>query len=157
MGDIIISALIGLVGACNNNPKTSKTDCVVIKALAFPLIAPEYTDGALREIVGSIYEEKKIISPGCAQCVCPCGNTSDYDMSRIYDAEENVREAKLQILTELRELAAFVYRNPENTEVDNSFFFKALSYVSYDLDAADLHELLDEAKAMKQKIRRDTE
>ena len=33
----IISALIGLVGACNNNPKTENTDHVIIKALAFAL------------------------------------------------------------------------------------------------------------------------
>ena len=33
----IISALIGLIGACNNNPKTENTDRIVIKALAFPM------------------------------------------------------------------------------------------------------------------------
>lgn len=37
----IISALIGLTGACNNNPKTENTDHVVIKALAFPVVWPE--------------------------------------------------------------------------------------------------------------------
>lgn len=157
MEDKTISALVGLVGACNNNPKTPATDSVVVKALAFPLLCPKYTDDALQGIIDSIYEEKDIIAPGCAQCKTPCGNTYDYDMSRIYDAEENVRKVKLQILAVLRELAAYVYRNPESIEIDNGFFFKALSYVSYDLDAADLHELLDEAEAMKLKTGRDTE
>lgn len=45
--DKIISALIGLVGACSNNPKTAGTDSLVIKALAFPLLCPEYDDKAL--------------------------------------------------------------------------------------------------------------
>lgn len=57
--DRIISALIGLVGACGNNPKTADTDSLIIRALAFPLLCPEYDDRALREIVDGIYAEKK--------------------------------------------------------------------------------------------------
>lgn len=64
--DRVISALIGLVGACNNNPKTADTDSLVIKALAFLLLCPEYDDEALREIVEDIYSEKKAVAPGCA-------------------------------------------------------------------------------------------
>ena len=36
--------MIGLVGACNNNPKTAATDGLVIDALALPLLCPEYDD-----------------------------------------------------------------------------------------------------------------
>lgn len=43
--DKVISALIGLAGACNNNPKKADTDSLIIKALAFPLICLEYDDG----------------------------------------------------------------------------------------------------------------
>lgn len=56
--DKIISALIGLVGACSNNPKTDNTDRLVIKALAFPLLCPEHDDKSLREIADSIHTEK---------------------------------------------------------------------------------------------------
>lgn len=43
-----------MVGACSNNLKTAGTDSLVIKALAFPLLCPEYDGKALREIVDDI-------------------------------------------------------------------------------------------------------
>lgn len=93
--DIIISALVGLAGACSSNPKTADTDSLVIKALAFPLLHPGYDDKALREIVDDIHSEKNSVAPGCAMCTAPCGNTSDYDMRRIYEADDGIRRAKL--------------------------------------------------------------
>lgn len=154
--DQIISALIGLVGACNNNPKTTDTDDLVIKALAFPLICPEYDDMALQEMVNDIYSEKNSVAPGCAMCTAPCGNTSDYDMRRIYEADGEIRKAKLQILGKLHELAAYAYRNRQSGMppcTDNEFFYKALSYVSYDMDVTDLLGLLDDAENMERAIK----
>lgn len=145
--DKIISALIGLVGACNNNPKTDSTDSLVIKTLAFPLLYPDYDDKALRDIVGDIHSEKNSVAPGCAVCTAPCGNTSDYDMHRIYEADEGICKVKLQILQKLQELAAYACRNQEsgrNLYIDYEIFYKALSYVSYDMDEAGLIGLLDE-------------
>ena len=157
MEDKIISALVGLVGACNNNTKTPNTDSVVIKTLAFPLLCPEYTAADLRETIDSICAEKNVIAPDCAQCQMPCGNTSDYDMGRIYDAEDAVRKAKLQILAVLQKLAEYACRQPDNVPFDIEFFYKGLAYVSYDLDEAVLLELLNEAEAMEREIRRDAE
>ena len=147
--DKIISALFGLVGACNNNLKTADTDSLVIKALAFPLLCPGYDDKALREMVDDIHSEKNLVAPGCAVCTAPCGNTSDYDMRRIYEAADVIRKTKLQILEEIQRLAAYVCCNQEsegNLCLDSRLFYKALSYVSYDMDEADLLELLDEVK-----------
>lgn len=152
----IISALIGLVGACNSNPKTTDTDDLVIKALAFPLICPEYDDGTLQKMIDNIYSEKNAVAPGCAMCTAPCGNTSDYDMRRIYEADDEIRKLKLQILEKLPELAAYAYRNRQfgiPSYIDNVFFYKALSYVSYDMDAADLLGLLEEAENMERAIK----
>ena len=58
MEDKIISALIGLVGACGNNPKTENTDRLVIKALATMQDA-----NAAKDMIGEIREEKNRISP----------------------------------------------------------------------------------------------
>lgn len=149
--DRIISALIGLVGACSNNPKTDSTDELVIKALAFPLLCPGYDDKALREIVNNIHSEKNFVSPGCAMCTAPCGNTSDYDMRRIYDADDGIRRAKLQILEKIQKMAAYACRNRKYT--DNSFFYKALSYVSYDMDEAELLRFLDELEITEYNIK----
>lgn len=154
--DRIISALIGLVGACSNNPKTAETDRLLIRALAFPLLRPEYDDEALREIVDEIYSEKNSVAPGCSVCAAPCGNTSDYDMRRIYEADEKIRKVKLQILEKLQKLAAYVWRNQESGKIsytDSGFFYKALSYVSYDMDEADLLGILDEAEKIEHDIK----
>lgn len=153
--DRIISALIGLVGACNNNPKTADTDRLVIKALAFPLLCPEYDDRTLQEILDDIDSEKNIIAPGCAVCTAPCGNTSDYDMLRIYEADDSICKVKLQILEKLQKLAAYVCCNHESKispYIDKGFFYKALSYVSYDMDEPALLELLNEAENIEHEI-----
>lgn len=150
--DKIISVLIGLVGACSNNPKTEKTDSVVIKSLAFPLLFPNFGDDELSELINEIRSEKNAVAPGCAMCTSPCGNTSDYDMNRIYHAEDDIREIKLQILSKLQKLAAREYprrQSSEKSETDIDIFYKAVSFVGYDLEKDTLLELLKELESIE--------
>lgn len=150
--DRIISVLIGLVGACGSNPKTANTDNLVIKALAFPLLSPE---GDYEQLVEEIYAEKNAVSPGCAHCAMPCGNTSDYDMDRLYHAQPEIKDAKLRVLQELQALAARIWRGGEREkcmESDREFFYKALAYVSYDMKEEDFLALLDEARELKSRL-----
>lgn len=158
MEDKIISALVGLAGACNNNPKTENTDAVVIKALAFSVMNTQADPGMLQEMIEEIYAEKYKISPGCATCQSPCGNTSDYDMNRIYNAEDSIRSLKLQILSELQNLVLDLYRNrkihllpQESMEI----FYKVLIYISFDMEKEGLLAFLEETKESIQKIRRE--
>lgn len=154
-GDRIISVLVGLAGACGNNPKTPDTDSLIIKALAFPVLYPEADEGSLAEVVEGLYAEKHAISPGCAECAFPCGNTSDYDMGRIYGAEEEIRDIKLQIISRLRNLAAYVCRSREqgkDAELDGVFLCKAISYISFDLEREPLLGLLEEIGSVEEKI-----
>lgn len=153
--DAVISALIGLAGACGNNPKTANTDRLVIKALAFPVRYPECEDSVLQELADNIRTEKFTIAPGCAVCTAPCGNTSDYDMRRLYEAEDAIRSAKLRVLAKLQELAAGIFcRLEEDGQFpgDTGFFYKALSYVGYDVDEAALLALLEEADKIENEI-----
>lgn len=155
--DKIISALIGLVGACNNNPKTENTDGVIIKALAFSLSQSELNDKNLQTLIEEIYEEKFTVAPGCAACQTPCGNTSDYDMNRIYDAEADIRDLKFKILSVLKELAAELYslQKWDMMPVESmEIFYKALSYVSFDMEREGLLIFWDEVQGTIEKIRR---
>lgn len=150
--DKIISALIGLVGACGNNPKTENTDRLVIKSLAFS----SCRNGDADTVIEEIHAEKNVIAPGCALCATPCGNTSDYDMDRIYNAEDEIRKVKLHILSELREAAAYIcFRQNEKpiSEAEAEFFYKALAYLSCDMEKEALIALSDEAQEIKRKMK----
>lgn len=151
--DKIISALIGLVGACNNNPKTENTDYMVVKALAFPLLYPECGDDDLQRMIDEIYAEKYAVSPGCAQCAMPCGNTSDYDMERINKAPDDIRTVKTDIISELQKVAYSVYSCQEKKlDADMEIFYKVLSFISYDLARESFLPLFAEIQEINQKF-----
>ena len=158
MEDKIVGALVGLAGACNNNPKTENTDTVVIKALAFPLLNPQADADALQEMTEEIYSEKYAVAPGCATCQSPCGNTSDYNMNRIYNAEDSIRSLKLQLLSELQNLAWDLYRNDKTNllpQESMELFYKVLIYISFDMEKEGLLAFLEETRESIRKIRKE--
>jgi hydroxylamine reductase len=127
----IFGALIGLAGAATQNGKTEATDEVVRGAL---------TAAPSEAMIEQIHAEKFRISPNCATCAQPCGNTSDYDMSRIEAAAAEVKGRKQAIMRELQTLAA------RTTGALPDRVYRALCYLSYDLAAASYQELLEELK-----------
>lgn len=155
----IISALIGLVGACNNNPKTEHTDYILIKALAFPLTRSEADDESaetFQALIEEIHAEKYRVSPGCAACQTPCGNTSDYDMNRVYNAEADIRELKLKMISVLEELAADIYSRQQLnslSEESMEFFYKVLSYISFDMGRDSLLTFWNDVQGTIEKMR----
>lgn len=153
--DRIISALIGLAGACNNNPKTEHTDHVMIKSLAFSQVFPEADETAYQEIVNEIHMEKYTLSPDCATCMMPCGNTSDYDMEQIYNAESGIREIKLRVLEELQKTAVHLYQHrptETNPQTDYLPIYKALIYMNGYTDETILSSLLKEVEEYKESL-----
>ena len=154
--DRIISALSGLIGACNSNPKTGSTDKIVLKALAFANGLPDGDESTVQEIISEILNEKNRIAPNCAFCATPCGNTSDYDMSLIYNAEDGIRSAKLQILSEIQDMSAYIYNSadPDRLLEDAAgILYKALIYVSFDLEEKELLAVLSEVAEINRYVR----
>jgi hydroxylamine reductase len=146
----IISALIGLAGACNNNPKSENTDSIMAESLAFALLNPDCDEKAILTQVEKIYAEKKVIAPNCADCKFPCGNTSDYDMNRIYSADEDIRKLKLKVLYLLEKIAEKAFRNTNTADCE--VFYKTLSLISYDLTEERLCKLADETENILENI-----
>ena len=68
-----------------------------------------FNDETLVELIKRVREEKDRIAPGCAGCQSKCGNTDDYEMSRIWEAEEDIRSLKSLILFGIRGMAAYAY------------------------------------------------
>ena len=129
----IISALIGLAGAIQNNGKTSNTDGIVAKVLLLP---------DSDEVVDAIHKEKFVISPNCETCMNPCGNTSDFEICRWEQEEESTRSFKQQIAQKLYEIAEG-YLNGEKKELPDGFY-KAISFLGYELIEEYYQKLLEE-------------
>ena len=144
----ILSALIGLCGAVSNNGKTENTDRVVLEAI----LSKEPEDAVRR-----IHEEKYKISPDCASCPAPCGNTSDGDLSRWNEAPEHIRRLKEEVMAGLDRMAEGRAKSmtenlcrtqePEVPEV----VYRAISWLGYvslnfELGEETGRELLEEIK-----------
>ena len=135
----------------------NKIISIIIKALAFPLTYPEADAEILQALIEEIYAEKYTVAPGCAVCQTPCGNTSDYDINRIYEAETDIRDLKLKMIAAVRELAADLYRYQKQdtlSEDSMEIFYKVLAYISYDMGADSLLAFWNEVQAGIGEIRR---
>ncbi len=133
--DELTGALIALAKACNNNLKTENTDRLIIEGLFTTVTNVNFNEETMIDIIARVREEKNLIAPNCSLCGEPCGNTSEYDMNLIWDADEDIRSLKSLILFAIRGMAAYAYHamvlGYENAKV-NDFFYKALSVISYD-------------------------
>ena len=140
--DRILSALMGLVGACSN----SGTRNLLIQALSFPANHPDAA--AAEGMVKRIQAEKYRISPNCATCTAPCGNTSDYDTNLLYQAEEPLRSLRFALLDELQAVASALCRSacPPEKVPPLDFFLRALMWIRLDLEPEYLQELLEETR-----------
>jgi len=131
-GEQIISALIGLVGVVSNNGKTEQTDGVIRKA--FLQIRH---GGNEQETVEEVHREKFTISPDCAVCKNPCGNTSDYDMERFHEADGSIQNRKLELIKSIGDYLEFVQQ-----EKLPDLIYQGIAYIGYDLEESAYVELI---------------
>lgn len=135
--DELTGELIGLAKACGNNPKTDNTDRIIIEGLFTTITNVNFNDETLKEMIGRVKEEKHKIVPDCRVCQTPCGNTDVYQMNELWNAEEDIRSLKSLILFGIRGMAAYAYHAlvlGYTSEEVNTFFYKALSMIGYDLE-----------------------
>jgi len=128
-----LCALIGLASAVNNNGKTEQTDAIVRKAI----LSPDTVD-----LAKEIREEKYRVSPNCATCASPCGNTSDYPADAIAQWPDEQRQLKEQILRELHRIASGIKPGDALPEI----LWKAIGYLGYDLQNEAYQALLEGMK-----------
>jgi hydroxylamine reductase len=139
--DELTGALIGLARSCENNPYTGKTTRIIIEGLFTTVTNVNFNNETLREMTARVRAEKNNIVPDCSVCASPCGNTDEYDMKQLWNANEDIRSLKSLILFGIRGMAAYAYHalvlGYESEEV-NKFFYKALSVISNDLEMGEL-------------------
>lgn len=136
--DKLTGALIGLAKVCANNEKTENTDRLILEALFTTVTNVNFNDSSIEKLIFQIEEEKARIVPGCS---VPCQNADNYDMSRIWQADEDIRSLKSLILFGIRGMSAYAYHamvlGYSKPEV-NAFFYKALFALSMDWAMAEL-------------------
>jgi hydroxylamine reductase len=133
--DELTGALIGLARATANNGVTENTDRVILEGLFTTITNVDFSDDAIRAMTARVNAEKSAIAPGCAACASRCGSTDNYDMKRIWDADEDVRSLKSLILFGIRGMAAYAYHAMVLGYTDpevSAFFRKALFVLAED-------------------------
>lgn len=124
--DALTGGLIGLARACRNNPKTEQTDRFILEGLFTTLTNVSFHDESIRQLMEQVNEEKARIDSGCME---------NYDMSLLWNAQEDIRSLKSLILFGIRGMAAYAYHamvlGYTSDEV-NRFFYKALCALSED-------------------------
>ena len=81
--DALLGALVGLARSTVNEPKTEDTDRVLAAGLRLAA-EPNAVESALLRMTDIVEAEKHRVAPNCAACAMPCGNTSNYDLVRLW-------------------------------------------------------------------------
>ena len=137
--DALTGALIGLARAADNNPDANVlTWGLMIEGLFATVTNVSFNEKTLRALIDRVHAEKARLAPNCAVCTAACGRTGDYDMARLWSAQEDVRSLKPLILFGVRGRAAYAYHATALGYADdevNRFFARALLAVGDDWDA----------------------
>ena len=135
--DQLTGKLIGLARATDGNEHmlSASTAAVVVEALFATLTNVNFDNVALLALMARVEEEKRKLVPECFKCVSTCGRTEDYDMAKLWNADEDIRSLKSLILFGIRGLAAYAYHAAVLGYKDESihrFLYKALFAIGMD-------------------------
>ena len=143
--DALTGALIGLARATDGNEHliSATATTVIVESLLATLTNVNFDNDALTALLNRVEEEKRKMVPDCFTCASPCGKNNDYDLGKLWNAEEDVRSLKSLILFGIRGMAAYAYHAAvlgyRDDTVDR-FFYKAL--IAIGMDDFGMDELL---------------
>ncbi len=134
--DQLTGALIGLARAIGGGAAvTGDTWKIMVEGLFTTVTNVNFNEETIRRQIEAVQAEKNKLVPDCALCASPCGGKEDYDMTRLWTAQEDIRSLKSLILFGLRGMAAYAYHAMVLGYTDeevNQFFAKGLSAVGED-------------------------
>lgn len=141
--DRLTGALIGIARASNGNEHllTKEINSLVIESLFATLTNVNFDNDSLNVLLTRAEQAKKSMVPDCFACASSCGRTDDYDMSMLWNAEEDTRSLKSLILFGIRGIAAYAYHAAVlgyHSEVVENFLYKALFVIGEDMTMEEL-------------------
>ena len=135
--DRLTGRLIGLARAADGSEHliSDATTQLIVEALCAMLPDANCDDTAVQTLIWRAEAAKQQMVPNCFTCAMPCGRTSDYDMTKLWNAEVQIRDLKSEILSGICGVAACAYRAAalglHDADVDR-FFYKALFAIGMD-------------------------
>ena len=141
--DRLTGALIGIARASNGNEHllTKEINSLVIESLFATLTNVNFDNDSLNGLLDRAEQAKKSMVPDCFACASSCGRTDDYDMSMLWNAQEDIRSLKSLILFGIRGVAAYAYHAAVlgyHSEVVENFLYKALFVIGEDMTMEEL-------------------
>ncbi len=129
--DKLTGALIGLARAADGNENfvTADTDRMVIEGLFTTVTNVNFNNETIAAFIQSIEAEKLRLAAQRANCGSCCGNSDNYNMDELWQADEDIRSLKSLILFGIRGMAAYAYHAMVLGYTDkdvSGFFYKAL-------------------------------
>ena len=122
--DRLTGAIIRLA---ENNEMSRANDALIIKSLFTTITNVNFNEETITKLIDEVHEAS--------------GNNADYDMNRVWHADEDIRSLKSLILFGIRGIAAYAYHAQVldyKNETVNAFFYEALRAVGSDMGMDEL-------------------
>ena len=87
--DELTGALIGLAKACESNPHDESVTDIIVEGLFTTITNVNFNDETIRKITEKVRKKKYEVVPNCSVCTAKCGNTDDYDVTKIWNEPAN--------------------------------------------------------------------
>lgn len=145
----LLGMTIGLAKAAFQNEKTDHTDFILLKVLMAISDEKQQSAQEIECLKKEVKLEKAAVAPGCQGCMSRCGNTDDYDLNKIEEAPEEIKELKKHILEGITKKAELAYQMKQEGTLEEetmSYFYKALYVISEDW----MEQLMEYAKSSEE-------
>lgn len=139
--DSLTGALIGLARSVGNQPVSDQIYRLIMESLFMTVTNVNFDPEVLQAQIRAVRGARELFAPECGGCGSPCGRTEDYDMRRIWNAQEDIRSLKSLILFGIRGVAAYASHALALGYTDdkiNAFFLEALGSLGEDLTMEEL-------------------
>lgn len=133
--DQLTGALVGLARVAHGATQPIENVCkLMIKGLFTTITNVNFNEVTIQALIDEVHAEKERLALNCPSCGS-CGKNDDYDMAKVWDADEDIRSLKSLILFGIRGMAAYAYHAEVLGYSDkrvNEFFVKALFAIGED-------------------------
>ncbi len=134
--DQLTGALIRLAQVVDHTAEVSAdTWKLVIEGLFTTVTNVSFNEKTLGELIGRVHKETERLASESSVCSTADGQCGDYDMEKVWNAQEDIRSLKSLILFGVRGMAAYAHHAMVLGYTDeevNRFFAKALCAVGED-------------------------